>query len=412
MKSQKGMTTLLITSMLLIVALLFSLASYKNLFYQIKRTKNEVLAREAHWAAEGGLDCGFSYIKELGNISAAKASFSNCESLLNLNDVDIYPNNYISSVYLQSAKKEIKKKIRFLPESYGAIQTRSDLKLLGGIVIAPDVIDHIDDKYYQCTSVRYSSRVYVFGGVITNLPGGSLPNVTYSYPNVVTGGLCADGYNTVSGGGFDTDITPPDFDGPVEKDFEYDQFLDPFESFFNKKRSEKVLLKSEFEVITGSIADSTDNNRCAKKINEAFIISNKVWVIGDCDLHGDSLGASPTIVNQAKILVFENGIVGTSGSGSYNGAVYHLIDEPNFYNNSLIPKWEAMSSSDDYDHLLDTNSVFFANGAFVPTGGIVFDTPGGVTTYNTSLTLTYNRSFNPYTPKYKVQWLKGSWHDF
>ncbi|WP_305459748.1 hypothetical protein [Photobacterium leiognathi] len=78
--------------------------------------------------------------------------------------------------------------------------------------------------------------------------------------------MCADGYNTVSGGGFDTDITPPDFDGPVEKDFEYDQFLDPFESFFNKKRSEKVLLKSEFEVITGSIADSTDNNRCAKKL--------------------------------------------------------------------------------------------------------------------------------------------------
>ncbi|KJF95031.1 hypothetical protein UB39_08330 [Photobacterium angustum] len=135
-------------------------------------------------------------------------------------------------------------------------------------------------------------------------------------------------------------------------------------------------------------------------------------MIGDCDLHGDLLGASPTIVNQAKILVFENGIVGTSGSGSYNGAVYHLIDEPNFYNNSLIPKWEAMSSSDDYDHLLDTNSVFFANGAFVPTGGIIFDTPGGVTTYNVGLNLTYNRSFNPYAPKYKVQWLKGSWHDF
>ncbi len=87
-------------------------------------------------------------------------------------------------------KKKLKRKYVFLPESYGAIQTRSDLKLLGGIVIAPDVIDHIDDKYYQCTSVRYSSRVYVFGGVITNLPGGSLPNVTYSYPNVVTGGSC------------------------------------------------------------------------------------------------------------------------------------------------------------------------------------------------------------------------------
>lgn len=54
MNSQKGMATLLVTSMLLVVSLLFSLASYKNVFYQIKRTQNEVLVRKAHWLAEGG----------------------------------------------------------------------------------------------------------------------------------------------------------------------------------------------------------------------------------------------------------------------------------------------------------------------------------------------------------------------
>ena len=60
MKSQQGMATLMITSLLLVVALLFSLASYKNLFYQIKRSQNEVLAKQAHWQAEGGLECAFS----------------------------------------------------------------------------------------------------------------------------------------------------------------------------------------------------------------------------------------------------------------------------------------------------------------------------------------------------------------
>ena len=72
---QSGMTTLLITSMLLIVALLFSLASYKNLFYQIKRTQNEVLARQAHWIAEGGLECGFVELKH-EKIKPTESAFS------------------------------------------------------------------------------------------------------------------------------------------------------------------------------------------------------------------------------------------------------------------------------------------------------------------------------------------------
>ncbi|WP_305371165.1 hypothetical protein [Photobacterium leiognathi] len=125
------MTTLLITSLLLIVALLFSLASYKNLFYQIKRTQNEVLARQAHWVAEGGLECGFSYLKESDDISSAKTSLSNCEALLNLDVLDIDNSNYIHSSYYQLAKKDLSKKVLFSPESYGAIQTRSDLKLFG-----------------------------------------------------------------------------------------------------------------------------------------------------------------------------------------------------------------------------------------------------------------------------------------
>ena len=408
---QSGMTTLLITSMLLIVALLFSLASYKNLFYQIKRTQNEVLARQAHWAAEGGLECGFAQIQKAGNISDAKPTFIDCESLLNLVDVDVDADNYINSKYKNISKKEIKKKITVSPASYGAIQSRSDLKLLGGIVIAPDVIDHIEGNNYKCISVRYSSRVKVVGAAVTNPPRGGL----LSYPEFVSGGTCANGYSTLSGGGFDTSVTPPSFTGPVENDFEYDSKLDPFENFFNKKRSDIASVKAEYVSISGSIKASTDPDRCAKRINAAFDLSNKVWVSGDCNLHGDSLGANIdgdlSIINKAKILVFENGIVGASGAVTYNGAVYHLIDNPIFYETSLLPRWEAMDSK-DYSTYLNTNSVFFANGAFVPTGGIIFDTPKGVSTYRVSLSLTYDRSFNPYTPKYEARWQQGSWHDF
>lgn len=107
---QSGMTTLLITSMLLIVALLFSLASYKNLFYQIKRTQNEVLARQAHWAAEGGLECGFAAIQDAGSISGARPTFNDCETLLNLADIDVDDDNYINSKYENLSNKLVKKK--------------------------------------------------------------------------------------------------------------------------------------------------------------------------------------------------------------------------------------------------------------------------------------------------------------
>ncbi|WP_233263839.1 hypothetical protein [Vibrio vulnificus] len=50
---EQGAATLLVTSVLLIAALMATLGSYKTLFYQIKRAQNEVLSRQSYWKAEG-----------------------------------------------------------------------------------------------------------------------------------------------------------------------------------------------------------------------------------------------------------------------------------------------------------------------------------------------------------------------
>lgn len=52
---QRGAITLLVSSVILVVTLIFSLGSYKSIFYQIKRAQNEIEARKGHWAAEGEL---------------------------------------------------------------------------------------------------------------------------------------------------------------------------------------------------------------------------------------------------------------------------------------------------------------------------------------------------------------------
>lgn len=137
---QQGMSTLLITSMLLVVALIFSLASYKNLFYQIKRTQNEVLARQAHWAAEGGLECGFAELKQK-NIRPTDPTFSQkCTELAPASELKIdylplmvdQPKYELISRYTKAeVKHDISKSV-----NYGGIGISSTLETSGSVELS------------------------------------------------------------------------------------------------------------------------------------------------------------------------------------------------------------------------------------------------------------------------------------
>ena len=62
---QHGVVTLLITSVLLLGALVVTLGSYRSIFHQVKVAQNEVQGRQAHWRSEGGLECTYAYLLEL-----------------------------------------------------------------------------------------------------------------------------------------------------------------------------------------------------------------------------------------------------------------------------------------------------------------------------------------------------------
>ncbi len=64
-RKQRGVVTLLITSVLLIGALVVTLGTYRSVFHQIKVAQNEVQGRQNHWRLEGGLECTYSYLREL-----------------------------------------------------------------------------------------------------------------------------------------------------------------------------------------------------------------------------------------------------------------------------------------------------------------------------------------------------------
>ncbi|MBA5682922.1 hypothetical protein FD722_18025 [Photobacterium damselae subsp. damselae] len=396
---QQGMSTLLITSMLLVVALIFSLASYKNLFYQIKRTQNEVLARQAYWAEEGGLECGFAAIQYAGSISGASATFNDCESLLNLSKLEVDSNNNIISNDKIFVEKEIRKKIKLSSRLAGAIQARSNLKLIGDYDIFPDVEGKHSNGDYKCVSIRYSNR-FIFdktesGNVTTELVvKDPIKNGPYSGFD----GKCAAGYHS------HLKETTDSFDNNtkdnLKNDFVYDSQFDPFESVFNNTRSEIDTIKKEFEEIDGS------KTNCDEKIRDAFLINNKVWVSGHCDLMNGTLvgGLNKT----ARLLVIENGIFATYGAVEFYGMVYHL------YTDSIIDmssSWTGMHSGNTLSSADKKKAVYFQSGAFIPVGGLVLDAPQGLSVFHSSMSFKFKGDANP-NDNSQISWVEGSWHDF
>ncbi|WP_318472777.1 hypothetical protein [Photobacterium leiognathi] len=416
---QSGMTTLLITSMLLIVSLLFSLASYKNLFYQIKRTQNEVLARQAHWAAEGGLECGFSALHQKGNISDALPSFDNCKNKLSISKLTLNSENIIKSGDALS-DNYLNKKIKISSGITGAIQSRSDLKLIGSYNISPDVEDKVGNKY-KCIAIRFSKEIHVQGSVSVINPTGNV-----SYDGFLSGGECLNQYktNTSISGSWDIDKSTstdnPSGSGLFKLDLARDTSFDPFEPFFKDVVSNISEIKKDYNVISGS-KSSNDEERCDYLISEEFKISDKVWVEGDCDLLDatklNDMGESN--INKPKILVIEDGIVATWGTTIFKGVLYHYINKSsNIYQGSeLQNRWELMPSynvnggnnSVKINHVY--NSVYINGGSFLPTGGMIFDTLNGHTTLTTGMTLTFTTDVNPNPIEKNFSWQEGSWND-
>ena len=116
--------------------------------------------------------------------------------------------------------------------------------------------------------------------------------------------------------------------------------------------------------------------------------------------------------NKPKVLVIENGIIAKWASADFTGSVYHLIDPTVYSVSDLISKWELMPTKVQIPHLVEINSVYIDGGSFNTTGGIVFDTPGGLTTINGGMVLSYDRGTNPLPINNKITWQQGSWHDF
>ncbi|MGF1761082.1 hypothetical protein L4D76_24805 [Photobacterium sagamiensis] len=406
MNNQKGMATLLITTMLLSASLLFSLASYKNVFYQIKRAQNEVLARQAHWQAEGGLECAFALNKANSSVKASLQNYTICNStdlLITANDISSNRTT-IKSEYNNISYSVVYKDIESKPRTSGAIQARSNLKLIGDFDIYPDVTGVTVDNKHQCVSARYSDNVYYEKIAATAELEVFDPKDNGPYEGF--SGQCLDTHKSNVTVIADTITSPPNSGSTIFKsDFVKDTGLKPFESFFGKKLSEINDVKKDFGKVTGSTLITGET--CDKLIADAFKTNNKVWVTGNCDLLNAHLMNG--LPDDNRVLVVENGILATYSSTEFSGVIYHLITTPIV---DMTSAWAGIDSGNTMDAADKVKGVYYQAGSFVPDGGFIFDTPGGLTIIKGSIKFTFVGDRNPLPPSNDINWVKGSWHDF
>ncbi|PSV19663.1 hypothetical protein C0W44_14030 [Photobacterium leiognathi subsp. mandapamensis] len=417
--NQSGMTTLLITSMLLIIALLFSLASYKNLFYQIKRTQNEVLARQAHWLSEGGLECGFSeYIANKDNFT----DFVKCKSSkldLKLNQITATELVLQSKTINSVSAKIISKKINSGSSGKsGAMRSSADLYFhTSASFMTPDP-GNLETDGWQCVALRYKNKFYA--AVMDNkgvYPGGEPPFAKFD-PQAKN---CAPSHLNK----FDDSD-----DGFVNADFVKDSTVSPFKEIFNveNKDHNDIRDNGEFEIL---FTNSSNRGKCGDLITNILKDSSKkkrIWIEGDCEIKSAAFKdlIKESDKTQGILLVFHDGLLSFMKPPpelpgelpkSLKGMVVHFnydysigdtswvgLDANNMlgHSSSVIP--------DDY--LL--NSSYYQEGSFRFSGGQVFDSVGQSALFYSAIDFRYNKDVIDFALSVfnKPRWIEGSWNDF
>ncbi|HIF5634664.1 TPA: hypothetical protein ACX3DH_002311 [Vibrio parahaemolyticus] len=418
---QQGVATLLITSILLSVALVVTLSSYKNLFYQIKRAQNEVKSRQEHWLVEGGLECAFSMIKKDKDPSQLTVGLSpnyfssDCSLPLGLTKITAKP--IFSGKYQldsEAGYSKHSKNIIFDSDfSKGAIQTEASLLVISdsNIEVDPEKGDvALIDGKYDCTAVRFrnSFQYQKVSGSLSTTNGNDCQGKTHLSSSAKIFPDPSDISKAIS-----------DPIGAFNSDYKYDPLIDSFYNYFSQKKTAQSIKEIKKEYV---IVKLSDPMKCSESITKEFNKgNNKVWVVGNCVIY-PSLNIQDTAGSiTPRSLVVENGIFASAGSTVFDGSFYHFLDDLSIFDkdksdevNDLIllkEAWSLVPSTVIDDRtLIKNNSVYIDRGSFYPKGGIYLDSPEGLATIKGGLNLDFVSKYNPFDRPKNIKWQEGSWN--
>ncbi|MGF1904759.1 hypothetical protein [Aliivibrio salmonicida] len=431
-KKQNGVVVLIMTSLLILAALILSLGIYKSTFYQIKRAQNEVLAKQGHWRAEGAIECLLSNLMTKNTSPILTSTPKECDTYTQpIDSFKVELNDKIYTAEATSSNQTIQKS--FIANSSignGSIQTVGDLKFIGTVAIRPDALNEkVSGNSYKCVSVAFSNRI-IFQhnsthGSSSRTNGLEVSDPIASGPFEGFNGDCHSDYKTIipkKTAGSNTieiinahDILPGKSNPlPFKNDFVPDLNLDPFYNLFNLPKNTGNILKVSKNTEEFVYKKITSATNCSQEISNHFIGTNKnkgLWLYGHCYIN------SPLDLqsNDSQILVIQDGAFALFGAMNFKGTTYHLVDMTNSVIASNISNyWHNSHGSNTPTALSEfveptTTSIMFYSSA--PKGGVIYDVNDGISTIVGDISLEFHGESNPYFQDGKYQWKKGSWND-
>ena len=441
MKRQRGLTTLLVTTMLLVVSLIFSLASYKNLFYQIKRTQNEVMARKAHWLAEGGLECAFTELKVSGLLPSDPAYLNTCDSEIDNTSLDITVHgSQINIKALTQTSVGAKANVRKVAQYAGGVNSTikmnaSILELTGSQHFIPNPTNKLSGSNdYACQSVVSSGEVKYIGSGGTDDHFITIDSTRSSHgggPHGAVGFTCDSNYlsNIFDLSNVPTGFTASDYakGSDILEGVNVNVFRDIFGVEYSDWKSVRESIANEVkgdvigpEVVNGKGGDDITTQgwvkNCSDLVKSSYDKGNKkIWVDGSCVLGANIFGG--VVSDNSILLVINNGFLEFNAAGAFNGLLYQYasptLDAKKIWEDRIdnIPTPAKAFNKVDIDPNY-LNVSFYIFGSTYFDGAIGVDSPGRTVRINGSIIPSYNADKSSKYISGHLQWQEGSWHDF
>ncbi|MGF1754579.1 hypothetical protein L4C33_13390 [Vibrio makurazakiensis] len=407
---QQGAISLLVTSVLLIATLMVTLASYRSTFYQIKRANNEVDARQQHWKAEGGLECGFTQFKQANSLPATVAPCYSTNSL-------IPTFTAVSSGYEVSAvvgSTHLARTLMFGGAlASGAMQSSADVYFYSSTTFSTPDPGVLSSDGWECVALRYRNRYHYSSldnkGVVHGVP----PYSTFQNPS---GADCSNvpGNDHLSYG-----------DG---NDFIQDSTVKPFESFFGVPVADHNDIRDEgsFVVLNGSGLPKTLAN-CGQVLASQINSGNHhLWIEGGCEItqaQYNNLIDATAATDGVTILVHDGlmSIMGKPSTGATSNQLKGVLFHFNFEYSPSPADWASFDANTYLNHVPSvieesyrTIASYYQHGAFTVSGGQYFDAPNQAAVFYDSLDFRFNKDVidNSRSEFSNINWQKGSWNDF
>jgi hypothetical protein len=419
-RAMLGMTTLLLTSVILLVALLLVLGVYRGVFYQVQLVHNEIQEQNAHWKAEGAAECAFAKIRLLPTFPD---EFDECDR-----DVEelSFSGTLVQSIKAVSGYSMVTRALAMpMATTIGVVKSSSDLILSEQSTFEPDVGELVADDRWQCVVLSY--KHLFFARSVTTLD----PELNGDPSSVQH---CAERYKTLAATAAN-----------AKSDYQHDPALEPFRDLFNIERQQwfSLMASPAFGRIPRTLDDVHSgqlkysrasqlpyvefNLNCSHEIIDLLRRGKDlIWVYGGCELNEqDVTKINIEIESQfgsshGIILLVQDGILAIESNERFKGLVYQFVSPER--STMQFSTWSQAHLVSSLNHYIASFSVpmaininqvsYYQYGRFNPVGGLVLDAPNTFAVIQGELHFHYNKTLIA-TPLGKIRqriWQQGSWH--